>query len=256
MESLFGKELGRGGFGIVYEKKDDPSIAIKVSDKTMAHSCRAWSNEYSKIKEVIERIQSHKSYKKLDMVQILDPIRFHESSSICYMLIPRVYRPEEKRSKTASKTGDTPYYTLHALFGEASLRRKYLGRGEFIGLREIEEYVSKDDLSKMVFQLGVALALFHYVAKNDACDIEVFLGRDATSRKLKLFIGDFDKVSTIEAYTPHTIDNLVWCMEAVEYFPKKEVNIQLYETFKEGYLSITGKDNAYALRLFDKYEES
>jgi len=98
--------------------------------------------------------------------------------------------------------------------------------------------------------------LIHYVAKNDACDIEVFLGRDATSKKLKLFIGDFDKVSNIETFTPHTIDNLVWCMEAVEYFPKKEVNEELYMLFKKGYLSITGKDNEYANQLFAKYESS
>ena len=255
MEALLGKELGRGGFGIVYEKKDDPSIAIKVSDKTVINSCRTWSNEYSKIKDIIVKIQDHKSYKRLERVQLLDPLKFSETSSVCYMLIPRVYRPKEKRSKSL-KSSDEPYYTVHALFGESSLQKKYLGRGEFIGLREIEEYVAMEDIHRMVEELGVLLALIHYVAKNDACDIEVFLGRDATSKKLKLFIGDFDKVSNIEAFTPHTIDNLVWCMEAVEYFPKKEVNEELYMLFKKGYLSITGKDNEYANQLFAKYESS
>jgi hypothetical protein len=255
MEAFIGKELGRGGFGIVYEKKDNPSIAIKVSDKTIINSCRTWSNEYNKIKEIIQHIENHKSYKKLEKVQLLDPLKFSETSSVCYMLLPRVYRPQEKRSKS-SKSSDIPYYTVHALFGETSLQKKYLGRGEFIGLREIAGYVSKEDIKKMVEELGIMLALIHYIAKNDACDIEVFLGRDATSKKLKLFIGDFDKVSNIETFTQHTIDNLVWCMEAVEYFPKKEVDEELYTLFKEGYLSITGAENEYARQLFAKYESS
>jgi len=260
MKSFLGKELGRGGYGIVYEKIDDPAIAIKVSNKTANNSCRIWSNEYSKIKEIVKNIENHKSYKKLTMVELLNPINFHDSSSICYMLMPRVYRPDEKRSRTNNssiikKNIDKPYYTLHTLFGKDTLRKHFLGRGEFIGLREIEEYLSKETIEQMAYQLGILLGLIHFVAKNDACDIEIYLGRDATSKKLKLFMGDFDKVSDIEDFKDYSIDHLVWCMESVEYFPKKEANNELYQLFKNGYLSITGTDIEYVHKLFNKYEE-
>ena len=43
MDSI-GIEIGRGGYGTVYEVKGDPSLCVKMSHKKM-EGCRKWSNE-------------------------------------------------------------------------------------------------------------------------------------------------------------------------------------------------------------------
>ena len=95
METLIEEEIGRVAFGTVYVKKDDPSLCIKVSNKS-GTSCRQWSNEYNKIMNLEKLINKTHIYNKIKMVRIIIPQKFVETRSYCYMIITRIFRQDGK----------------------------------------------------------------------------------------------------------------------------------------------------------------
>jgi hypothetical protein len=91
---LLGEKIGSGSFGHVYIDKSDPSLCIKMSNKQNdVNYCRQWSNEYNKIVNVMLRVEDISEYKKLNFVKIIKPTEFIESPTLCYMKMPRIFRP-------------------------------------------------------------------------------------------------------------------------------------------------------------------
>jgi hypothetical protein len=177
MDLLLGEELGKGGFGTVYINKQDPGLCIKLSRKTS--SCRSWSNEYTKIKKFMRSIVKYKGFKSFRMVHVVNPTKFVESPDACYMVLPRIFRPD-------GTTGPT----MQAYLDEPSLKHIYPGRGEFIGLEQIRELIPEPDLERACFELGLLLGLIHFIGRNDAYDLEVYIGRERRKRKSRFYLSD------------------------------------------------------------------
>lgn len=242
MEELLDKEIGRGGFGIIYTHKTDPKLCIKVSEKSEnkpTKSCREWSNEYKKIMEIKKKI--YNNIKNLKMTRIVFPTRFIETQTKCYMELPLIYRPDRDLDKP----------TIQALLGVESQRTVYNGRGEFIGLQEIRELISEPDLETACYELGIIMGLIHYIAKNDAYDIEVIIGKEYHTKKTRFYLIDFDLTNKIDEYDNKTIENMTWALDAVPYFPYKSVDPTLYELFRNGYYSIVPRELADS--IFENY---
>lgn len=237
-----GKVLGRGGFGTVYADLEDPRRVIKVSDKNS--NCRRWSNEYEKIMDAVNKIKNNKFYKYLIDVNVLEPSAFYDSDEgkdgRCYMLSERVYRPKYAMcGREDNDNEDGP--TLQAQFGQPEGRMIHKGRGDFIGVDNIEKYwrscsQTNTKLELVVYQMGVLMALMHYVAKNDCFDIELFLGRRYRCRKYRLFLADFDMTKTYEKVDDEVIYRMAWSLSAVPYFPIP--GMKYYKEFSKGYLAV------------------
>lgn len=239
---FLGEELGRGGFGTVFAKKDDPRVCIKVSNKSTgaplaAASCRQWSNEFKKMQTFMARVEQHPAFAKLQMVRVVKPIDFVETPRLCYMTMPRIYRPEGRHSSGL---------TLQAQMGEPSCRLVHKGRGEFIGLKEIRQYVSPSDLKVAARELGTAMALIHFVGRNDAYDLEVFLGKEANTKKCRFYLADFDLSEEVPAgkLNPQVVERLTWSLDAIPYFPRPDTDQELFDLFLDGYKSVAGNEAA------------
>ena len=96
------------------------------------------------------------------------------------------------------------------------------------------------------------MALLHFVAKNDANDVELYLGREYNTKKPRIYISDFDMSNNIIDYDDITIDKLCWCFQAMPYFPSRNSSDKLYELFKEGYKKIANNDEVVE-KIFDCY---
>lgn len=216
----FGSEIGRGGFGIVYEDKNDLSRCIKVSNKKQVH-CRQWSNEHKKLLDIQSKISDY--LPRFKMVRLLSSLEFNETSSMCHMILPRIFRPNRDEG-----------YTIQSQIGCDSCNVIHKGRGEFIGLKEILNYISYEDLELACYELGKMVSLIHFIGKNDCYDMEVFLGKEHNSRKIRFYIADFDLSEQINEYDHETVRRMAWSLDAVPYFPNKEQKV-LFERFKKGY---------------------
>jgi len=242
-----GDEIGRGGFGVVYADKLDKSLCIKVSNK--GSECRQWSNEYKKIEKVMSVIETMKEYKKLKMVRVLSPRDFVETSGSCFMLMPRIYRPVESGGSGL---------TLQAQCGWPSGRMIHKGRGEYIGVKEILEYITREDYETACHELGVVMGLIHFHGHNDAYDIEVFLGREFGGRKLRFYIADFDQSEVVKNLKDNeTIRRLTWSFDAVPYFPRESCDVKMFKRFKDGYIKIAelaGVGGDIVDKVFEDYD--
>jgi len=248
-----GFEIGRGGYGSVYEIKNDPSICAKVSDKKM-NSCRKWSNEFHKINTFMSKISEEPKYKSLKMVRIIKPVEFKETDGKCMMIMPRIYRPDDVRRFSLTHRKDTykPSHTIQAQLGIPSGKMVFKSRGEFIGLKEIRSYVTEPELKIACYELGMTMALIHTMGKNDAYDIEVYLGREHLSRKTRFYIADFDLSEEIHNYNEETMERMAWSLEAMPYFPTMESDPALFQLFKKGYATVANNP-ALTERIFKNY---
>lgn len=240
-----GKEIGHGGFGVVYEDLTDPGTCIKVSSKNS--NCRKWSNEYKKIVDMISQINKTTGFGSpalsgLKHARIVRPSKFVDSSSNardgkCYMYMPRIYRPDGAEGPT-----------IQAQLGVKTANLTHKGRGHFVGLKEIADFAGgkeRDKLRKWLkrvsYELGKLMALIHYVGRNDAVDIEVYMGKLHRGRTPKFFVADFDMSESIVEYSDEVVGRLVWSLEAVPYFPIADIDSELYDSFSEGYLRVASK---------------
>lgn len=252
LDNLLGIELGRGGFGIIYTKKDDPSMCIKVSHKKKSQSnsnsssngCRQWSNEYKKIVTFMSLIEQSPLFPKFKHVKVLKPVEFKETSDLCYMVLPRVYRPEGR---------DEIKPTLQAQLGWPSGRMVHKGRGEFIGLKEVRElFSSEEELEQACYELGVMMGLIHFVGKNDAYDVELYIGKEARTKKCRFYLADFDLSEEVKDFNDETISRITWSLDAVPYFPTEDSSPKLFDRFKEGYTLAANNDEVVDT-IFDTY---
>ena len=231
MEEILGQEIGRGGYGTVYIHAQDHALCVKRSDKT-GKACREWSNEYKKIMTMIKNIEASPSshlLAKMRMVKILAPTRFNETSDLCYMILPRIFRPEGK---------DVIRPTIQAQLGVQSVQMVHKGRGEFMGLEQLMKIVPAKNLKVAAYELGIMMGLIHFHGRNDAYDIEVFLGKEKGAKQARFYIADFDLTEEVKAYDAATIKRMYWSLDAVPYFPKQDVNSLLYNEFRKGYAKI------------------
>lgn len=246
MNDILGSEIGRGGFGIVYVMKTDDTKCVKTSSKKS--SCRQWSNEYQKIIDVFKKLESNSIFNSIKTVRIIRPSDFKETDNNCYMVMPRVFRPEGK---------DVMKPTIQALFGVETSQVVYKGRGEIIGLEQIRKHVkSQDEIEKMSHDLGIMMGLIHFVAKNDAYDVEVYLGKEAHSKKCRLYIADFDLSENIKSHDKDTIKRIAWSLDAVPYFPKPNVDMGLFSIFEKAYryiASMSGVEKEIVDMIFENY---
>lgn len=219
---MLGRMLGKGGFGEVYALRDDPAKCIKITSKKS--NCREWKNEFDTIQKIHAKIGAKATSMK--MTRILEPITFQETDDICMMLMPRIYRPE----------GDDVEHTYQVFLGKASEDRIVKGRGHIIGVKQVLEFISQDDLEVAVRELGVLMALIHHVAKQNAYDVELLMGLEYNKKKIRFYIADFDMSKPITDFGEDTIEDIAWSIEAVPYFPLP--GNPLFRYFEEGYRSV------------------
>lgn len=243
MNTQLGKEIGRGGYGIVYEHPTNANMCIKKSIKKS--SCRAWSNEYAKIKAIDSKLGSKIN---IGHVHLLVPTSFHETENECCMKMHRIHNPLRMTQ------------TLHPLLGEADYNRVDKKRGVLKGLKQLKQELHMTDeiLEKISYELGKMMATIHFIGKNDAYDVEVFLGCKAMCtgnvNKLGLYLADFDLSEPIVKYDEETIGRMVWSLDAMPYFPTQDSNVKLYTRFKSGYTKAAGTANKHIVdQIFDMY---
>jgi len=247
MDISLGEEIGHGAYGHVHVDRSDPSLCIKMSNKQNdINHCRQWSNEYKKIKTLLSKIEDHCSYKKLDYVRIVKPTDFIESDTVCYMKMTRIFR-----ARKIDKEDEESIRMIQSLLGDKNTYYDHKGRGLYMGLKHLKEYIEDDDLLDASFELGVMMGLIHYIGKCNAFDIEVFLGREHSNRKNRFYIADFDMTSTIDAYGEKEIQEMYCSLNDASYFPRPSVNKKLFDTFYNGYLSIV--PHSIAERVFRDY---
>ena len=119
----------------------------------------------------------------------------------------------------------------------------FKGRGQFIGLKQIKEYVDIDTIPKIVYELGKVMGLIHFKGKNDAYDMEVFLGKEEHSKICRFYIADFDLSEEIKEYDKETIKRIEWSLSAIEFFPNKDTDDEYLQLFLNGYLEIAAEND-------------
>jgi hypothetical protein len=169
------------------------------------------------------------------MVKVIDPKRFVETSDVCYMVVPRVYRPEG--TKHLGKT-------IQAFMGETSANYIDPGRGEFIGLEQIREYIPEPDLKRACFELGLLLGLIHFIGRNDAYDLEIYIGKERGAKKTRFYLADFDQSENIDNFDSNEIERMQWAIIALPYFPDQSTELELYRLFRRGYSMIVPQEIA------------
>ena len=120
-----------------------------------------------------------------------------------------------------------------------------------MGLKHLKEYIEDDDLLEASFELGVMMGLIHFIGKCNAFDIEVFLGREHSTRKNRFYIADFDMTSTIDTYGIKEIQEMYCSLNDASYFPRPSVNKKLFDMFYDGYCTIVPQ--SIAERVFRDY---
>lgn len=259
---MFKNIIGKGIFATVYGLDKNPYICIKKTNKK--NNCSNWSNEYNKIRNIHKILDGNKKYKNLKFIKIIDPLYYYETKDgNFYMGLNRIYNPykikelkfiRSKHLLSSCNKLHKNYLTINALFGEtnASYYKSSL-RGKFIGLDEILKYYNNDEIKKVSYELGKAMALIHFIAKNDATNIELYIGREYGTRITKIYICDFDLSNEITHFDNYTIDKICWCFDAMPYFPSSTSNKNLYNLFKKGYKKIANNDEIVE-KIFNIYK--
>lgn len=231
-----GAEIGRGGFGVVYAMRRDPELCVKSSKQSVL--CEQWGAEFKALRDVHAALAADGRYAALRSVRLVEPVAFERDAQHCYMVMPRVYRPDA-----------APGPTLQAQLGTDGGSEVHHGRGEFIGLAEIVNYVDLRALPAVARELGMLMGLIHYVGRHDAVDVELFLGvTDDDPTTVRFFVADFDMSKPITEFDGETIERMAWALSAVPYFPVGEAaNPALADAFRSGYRSVVPREIVDAL---------
>lgn len=239
IEPHLGKEIGKGGFGTVYAIVNKPNLCVKKTNKKS--NCRLWRNEYDNIMNIHKRLADNKLFNKLKYVQIIKPIQFIENTNgECYMIMNRIYRPTEPIN-----TQEIPSEpTINALFGmKKNNQYKKSERGEFYGLDKLNTIFNEKQMANVINELGIIMDLFHFEAKIDAFDIELYVGLEYDTKTPCIYISDFDLSENIVDYTDTIIeDRICWGLEAMPYFPTANSNESQYNIFKNAYKKTANND--------------
>lgn len=234
MDYQLGKEIGRGGYGIVYECQNDGSCIKKSFKKNFkSGDCRLWSNEYQKMIDLETNLGNSK--KSFGRAHLIVPTKFYESDNECFMEMPRIYNP-------------IGFKTLHPLLGDLDCNYTNKNRGVFKGLKQLKSDLDLTDklLEEASYDLGVMMANIHFIGKNDAYDVEIYLGCPnvctSGTHKLGFYIADFDLSEPITKYDGETINRMIWSLDAVPYFPTEG---KMLDLFKSGYMKAVGSSSKY-----------
>jgi hypothetical protein len=143
--------------------------------------------------------------------------------------MPRVYQPEGSEISN---------WTIQAQLGLMSYSHVCNGRGHFIGIEQLKEWIDEKRLKAVAHELGILMALIHFVGKNDAYDVELYFGREKNSKKLMFYIADFDLSESYSSLDKKIIKRMAWTLQAVPYFPTSDSPPELLKEFKEGYTNL------------------
>lgn len=245
-KDIFGREIGRGAHGIVYAIKGNDKQVIKVSDKT--NTCRQWSNEYQKINNFMSRIDHLPTFTKFKFVGVVRPTDFVsvDDGTQCFMSMSYIWRPDNKK--------ELP--TQQVYLGLPTFNTTFKGRGHFIGLKEVKEIFGGNnyELGIAIYELGQLLSLIHHIGKNDAYDVELFIGKSGGEGSInKFWLADFDLSQEYDTLNKDVIERLTWSMDAVPYFPTDESDPELLKTFIRGYASIIPNNPQLVKEIFVNY---
>lgn len=229
-------EIGRGGTGIIYANDRYPNVVIKESDINII--CGSWRREHQTI------INIHKNYNQIcENVDIIKSLDFIRENTKCYTMLERIYRPDNQLNKLA----------IQVYFGEDDYYSLVRGRGLYLGLKQIREWLTDNEIIETIKCLGKTIGFLHYRLRFDGIDVEYIFGHKFNESN-KVYLIDFDKVSYIEKYDDITIDNLYWSLDSESYFPKPDS--LYYEEFKNSYISIakTYRKESIANKVIERYE--
>ena len=219
-ETVF--EIGRGAAGIVYFDETQPKYVYKISNKN--NQFRDWKKE----KQLYEHINTFNI--DSEHIKLLKMTDYHIDDNGCKLQLTRAVNPIDPNMK----------FTIHPLFGLKSIKYKDTHRGLFIGLDELYGencmFHGLEPATVFIEELGRVMAKLHYEVKNDGFDIELFLSSrvDDINKSTRVYIGDFDLSETITEYNDYYIERMVWCFQAVPYFPTEG---ELFDVFSSAYIS-------------------
>jgi hypothetical protein len=292
MDIKLGQKLGEGGFGTVYAVAEDPDYCVKISNKNnncrvWKNEYEKIMDIHSKLRDN----ETFKNLKYVRLIYPTNFIEGKNGD--CYMFMNRIYRPKVDKTSSShtshsspspsissallksaslslsspssplknspSPRNNSPSFakydkkTLHSLFGEKRSTYKTSERGEFIGINILQKLFSLDEIKKVAYELGKMMALLHFVSKNDAVDVELYVGVEYKTRKTRIYISDFDLSEKINDYTDEVIeDRMAWSLSAMPYFPSLDSSKLLYEYFKRGYKKVANNDEVVE-KLFSIY---
>jgi len=210
-------KIGKGGFGVVYLDKTQPSSVFKVSKES--GTCKDWSKEA----KIYERLNADNI--DTDLCKMLKMKDYKTAAGVCCMELTRAINP---------RGPDVPYTILpHFRYDSNTLDAIKEGRGLFLGVQELiaENIFNPGNINRYMHELGILMARLHYRIKNDGYDLELFISKEED--KIIIYVGDFDRSEFYEEVDKERIDRLCWSFAAVEYFPGKG---ELYSIFSDSYL--------------------
>lgn len=229
--------IGKGGYGIIYTSDSFPTLVLKISH-ARGRNCRTFVDEY----KIIKDIERNSITKCNSRVSVLFSYYGLSSKDQCMFTSDYVRSPIK--------------YTVNAMLGETNMDKYFTGRGQFWGLNQLKRYLTYEELMLLINELGCNIARLHYLTKIDCYDIEIWFGKVGNQKKFRFFIGDFDLVKFITEYDKETIDNMAWAIDAVSYFPRKDVDIKLFNIFVNSYIQTANNYGMIeiAKKVIDKYD--
>lgn len=244
--------LGEGGYGTVYTSNKHPRFAIKKSKKP--NSCKAWQREYDTQRDIYNKFNAQFPQEFKDILEVLPVYNMQEIDGYCYILMDRICPLKKHITDIKELYGKS----AHALFGNTTGPDilDIDGRGIFISQNTLGKLLN---LHNAVKCLAIFMAWLQYGENYDGVDIEIIVGIDCKTNKIKLYVIDFGMVSKMGS--DKDISNSLW---AVEYFPLSCENSQgicgyaeeiIVQLFKQTYID-TAEKYGYGEVARVNYEKS
>nr|QBK89506.1 MAG: hypothetical protein LCPAC001_00160 [Pithovirus LCPAC001] len=221
--------IGKGGYGEIFYKKENPNTIYKQSYTV----CNTLEKEYkmlsSAYRAYITYTQTKKSLRK--RIHILHPYDWSTiNSKYCIFKMARIYPPVGEKYVWHPHLGSEDFY-LNKLY-----KTDLHIRGVQVGHNEIKKYLSLEQASK---DSGILIGIVHYGAKLDAFDTELSMGiiKNHKTTLVQLVLIDFDKVSRWNQLSDkQLLENMISSLEAVPYYPEPET--KYFSDFRDGYLDV------------------
>lgn len=209
-------EIGRGGQGIILANDTYPNVVVKQS--SVSGRCGSWNLEFKTLKDI--------NSKFIPSCPEVDIIKVHEflvQESICYIMMDRIYRPDNALAPA-----------IQTYFGSPDVYLLNKARGLYVGLTQLRQYLSESEIVKMIACLGVVASFVHFGIQYDLTDVEYILGHRFAETTNKIYLLDFDLVHKVDDYTQRSLYNLSWAMNSESYYPKPDT--PYYDVFESAYL--------------------
>lgn len=235
------RQIGKGGYGTVYVRDDDPSYVMKQSVRR--ETCRQWNVENHKLSVVKSFLSEVHGADELARIVFHDAYHVDQSHESCSAIMLRVRNGKDPEV-------DQP---LHAKYQHESLDvlEKY---GYDAGLQQLDKLGVVD--IRYIKSLARLFARLHYVAQNNGWDTEVLAGTTYDDPKIRLYVIDFDMTEDLrqcedmDKYAESCFHTLV-----TGYFPKP--GSWGYTEFKDAYIRTAEQHDRgdLALDVINRVEE-